>query len=1177
MLKDIRLHLAKNDEKQAQLDDELAQQIIDTRKNNINAFQRNIPSLLPYLTDSKLTNYTLFNNKYGEVNIVDYSIGRTLYGFHPTDEIKQQVSQVLQNSPCVDVTKNAKRRVYIEEKAITFNFRVLKSFKIEQAQHPLPEEVECLVVFGCGLGLHIKQLLENRKIKNLIIYEPEIQYFQCSILSTSWQDIFALAKKQGTALFLQLEKDGGNLLEDINELKEHASISSFHVYKHYNHQVFDSVYRELCERDWKEICDNGFTIAQVNDHLEYIPTWTPKIDLARQSLVSTENKLFEKNLQALKKYFPDIYGQYKDYTPKIWLPIKNPADEVNVLKAKGLNTWYGDSPKQDCILNFENFNEQPNKDGLKLGYSGTKLAHYIHYQFVNETQELLKKAKEEVGELPETVASIILFGLGVGYQLEKLLSEHRVEKLFICEPNPDFFYASLFAIDWQAIFEKIEATDGKIYLNVGDGGTDLFSDLIDQFHVIGSYILNNTYFYQSYYNAPLNSAIAQLREQLQIVISMGDNFDYVYYGIEHTKEGFRRNIPLLTKNPSRKLSYDDKEVPVFIVGNGPSLDMSIEAIKECREQAIVISCGTALQALHRNGITPDFHAEIEQNRSTYDWAVLIGDLEYLKKITLISCNGIHPDTCELYKDVLIAFKEGESSTVSALRALGKQHFEVLQQSSPTVSNFVTNLTSTLGFNNIYFMGVDLGFVNVDHHHSKSSGYYQADGKETYDYTENNNTSLVVPGNFRTHVNTKHEFKISRQIIEQVTHNKPKSQIFYNCSDGALIKNTAPLSIDNLLIVSSKEQQAHALQQIRKKAFSTAYNANFIEKYEGQFSHALLLDELSELRKLVEQEITNSEEVNQLIDSQKKLLFSSYQTDKSLLFYYLYGTVNYTNAVFTKLINKKTEEKGVHSACVRTQKNWLKTLRKIKKTLLNNKIENFDSSGCRVPYRVRKYLELNYLDEKLVVVTDSERFKSIIQYLINKYYPWLKNIKILTSSESLTYKGDIVYLMYYLSNLDKKEWIKGPNKTLTIITEIAETKDWDDGISFMYIPTINKQQTVTSELHTAYIALECCLSNHNSSLIIPKFYICDNTSFDMKSINVPIKNYTAYEYSNYLCIYPQLSIPQGSIVSNSGSRGKLLLENIKINHLIQEFITQEKVNELQNIHSEIIYNIAERVK
>ena len=656
MLKNIRLHLEKDEEKQAALDDALAKNIVETRSNSFNAFQRNIPSLLPLIKDSRLSNLSLFINKWGETNIVDYGIGRTFYGFHPQEEINQQVAQSLKHCPSVEFHNTKMQSKHTDTLTDPFDFTQLESFKTEQALGPMPDEVECLVVLGCGLGLHIKQLLEARTIKNLIIYEPEVQYFQCSTMATPWADIFALAKAKGTSLFIQIEKDGRDLLSDIHELREHISLTRFYVYKHYNQQVFDSIHQDICTRSWEDISNNGFTITQEKSHLEYVPSWTPKLDLNAHHQVSPKSALFKQNLGAFKKYFPNIYQQYKDYKPKTWLPIQNQSEEVNVLKSQGLYTWYGNSPKQDCILNFENFNEQPNKDGLVLGYKGTKLAHYIHYQFVNETQELLKEAEEEVGELPETIASIIMFGLGIGYQLEKLLDEHTVEKLFVCEPNPDFFYASLFAIDWQAIFEKVEASDARIYLNVGDDGTHLFNDLLNQFHSIGPYILNNTYFYQSYYNASLNSAIAQLREQLQVVISMGEYFDHAYYGIEHMKEGFRRDYPVLMNKPSQYLTYEDKEVPVFIVGNGPSLDMSIEAIKEWRDQAIVISCGTALQALYKNGITPDFHAEIEQNRSTFDWPVLIGDLDYLKKITLISCNGIHPDTCELYKDVLIAFQ-----------------------------------------------------------------------------------------------------------------------------------------------------------------------------------------------------------------------------------------------------------------------------------------------------------------------------------------------------------------------------------------------------------------------------------------------------------------------------------------------------------------------------------------
>ncbi|MEI8647874.1 hypothetical protein P4S73_07930 [Paraglaciecola sp. Hal342] len=81
MLKNIRLHLEKDEEKQALLDDQLAKSIVKNRNDSFNAFLRNIPSLLPLIKDSQLSNLSLFMNKWGETNIVDYGIGRTFTAF----------------------------------------------------------------------------------------------------------------------------------------------------------------------------------------------------------------------------------------------------------------------------------------------------------------------------------------------------------------------------------------------------------------------------------------------------------------------------------------------------------------------------------------------------------------------------------------------------------------------------------------------------------------------------------------------------------------------------------------------------------------------------------------------------------------------------------------------------------------------------------------------------------------------------------------------------------------------------------------------------------------------------------------------------------------------------------------------------------------------------------------
>ncbi|MDU0355698.1 6-hydroxymethylpterin diphosphokinase MptE-like protein [Paraglaciecola aquimarina] len=437
---------------------------------------------------------------------------------------------------------------------------------------------------------------------------------------------------------------------------------------------------------------------------------------------------------------------------------------------------------------------------------------------------------------------------------------------------------------------------------------------------------------------------------------MGEYFDHARYGICHTREVIRRGAPILRKSPAQELTADDKDVPIFIVGNGPSLDMSIPYIKENMSQAIVISCGTALMPLSKAGITPDFHAEIEQNRSTFDWCSRIGDTNYLKNISLLSCNGIHPDTCHLFKNVLIAFKDGESSTVSALNLLGEQNFEVLKHAFPTVSNLVCNLVSRIEFNNIYLIGVDLGFADVNHHHSKDSGYYDDSGQQLYDYAEKNNTSLIVAGNFRPTVNTKHEFKVSRQVIEQVTNEKNRSQVMYNCSDGAKIKGTIPLRLENILLTNTVSSKKVTIQKIQNSVFQPVVGKiDFPQMFDNQYSIDVLRDEFKELQNTVDSTKATAADIQKLLSTQKNILFNSYRSGKSLLFYLLYGTVNYANAFLSKMLASSDGSTRSLETLEKSLLLWKEGLENIAEDYFT-RMNDYDSSSSFMNIRINKILQ-----------------------------------------------------------------------------------------------------------------------------------------------------------------------------------------------------------------------------
>ena len=950
MLKDIRLHLHQDEDAQTALEDQQADFIAAQFQQNMRALRAHMPSVAAELEQVRSQNISIFCNKSGGHNIVDYGTGRVLYGLEPQQEITTHLQHWQQHPLFIDLANQHPLHHSTDDVAT-------RAAAIAN-RPPLPEEVDTLVVFGLGLGQHVATLLQQHRIRHLVVYEPELQYLHSSSLVGDWQQILDLAQQKNTLLFMLSGKDGRDLVENMQELQQHAGIAGFYLYKHYHHPVFDGIEQDLMLRSWPQIAAQGLRLKR-DDFAAYKPLFCALAQPEQLAVCQSEHHpRFQQNMAAFSHYFPDIAAQFRDYTPRYWWPVAA-GDEVNLLDLSDLALLYSESPAEDGRLNSDNFVNHPNKDGLVLGYKGEKLKNYLHYQYVAKTESLMAKLEEKRGTLPDTIKSLIMFGLGSGYQLQALLDGHRVEKLFICEPNRDFFYASLFAIDWAEILKQVDDNGWRIYLNVGDDGSNLFRDLLHQFYAIGPYNLANTYFYQSYHNPNLSDAVANLREQLQVVISMGEYFDHARYGIAHTTETLRRGYHLLTDRKTRPIPFELGEVPVFVVGNGPSLDASLDAIREYRDQAIVISCGTALMPLQKAGIVPDYHAEIEQNRSTFDWCSRVGDFEFLKQITLISCNGIHPDTCDLFKDVLIALKDGESSTVSATEVLGKGRFHELKFAFPTVSNLVVNLFCELGFTQLYLLGVDLGFVDDKHHHSKQSGYYDQQGEELYNYRERNHTALRVPGNFRPMVFTKHEFKVSKTIIEQALANHRQVECF-NCSDGAKIAGATPLNLDFMLITSAAETKQQALHFLHEKAFTAVEDySHYPARFDAHFRPDVLHTELNKLQQLVDATEATPESIDQLIEKQRILLFASYQTSKSLLFYLFYGSMNYTNAFLSKVLAVGGDSTQLHTAlsC------WQTSLTQICSDYLSNPAE-FDQASSFAGQRVTTYLRSTSLKHRI---------------------------------------------------------------------------------------------------------------------------------------------------------------------------------------------------------------------
>ncbi len=892
MLKYINYQLLDDEQAQQAQEKHIAPVINRNIRQNLDAFRQHIPSMLQILEEHNIQQYSLFCSKQGQLNVVDFATGRVLYGEDPQAEVAAEVASFCQQAPYFRLDDVAAQPGW--------------------DSMPLPVRTDVIIMFGLGLGQQIQQLLQSCRVRYLIVYEPELDILNCSVQATDWRDILELAAIQGTHLFLQIGSNASSLPAELAELLEHdADLKQIFVYRHCFHPMMDDVLNYLMRHSGQKapLLQASHVFTPYSQFQDYVSERAANVlgTAPVPSVVSADSELFQRNMNAIARFYPAVHKELLNHQPKHWRYVIDTSGQPNLYHDGRRALFHHDTNAEYQQL-YDYFVGHPFRDDVVLGVkSGGKLWRYVHFRHMMKTNQLLANTLKKQNKLPKTLNSLIVFGVGLGQHLELLTEAHQISNLMICEPNIDFFYASLQCVDWEQILLRADTAGQRIYLNLGGNGSHYFHDLMAQFYQIGAYSVADTYMLCSYYNVSMQKAIGDLRADLKVVLALGEYFDHAYYGISHTFHGLENGYRFMRQHADA-VRHPAFELPVFIIGNGPSLDESISYIREHREKAIVISCGTALRSLHVNGITPDFHAEIEQNRATYDWMMQIQDAAYLKKIRLLSVNGIHPDTAALFHEVLLCFKEGEASTYvfnNGLKAMGYEA-TVLSYAYPTVTNMVLNYFLKWGFKYFYLHGVDLGYHDVNKHHSSFSSYYKADGTEVYDYQKQHGGGAPVAGNFAPQVFTKPEFDVSRKLLEQAIKTAGHKIEVYNCSNGVRIAGAARLLPEHILLQEEPADKALQLADLIEKTYYPALTG-VGQQILAAFDLQLYQDSVAELQDILADDIADQEQARAMLARQWAFLRSRAVRPNDITFCLFHGSANYYAGILTKLASGIDEE------------------------------------------------------------------------------------------------------------------------------------------------------------------------------------------------------------------------------------------------------------------------------
>lgn len=637
-------------------------------------------------------------------------------------------------------------------------------------------------------------------------------------------------------------------------------------------------------------------------------------DLQQKDAFYTQR--FQQNMQALAETMPHIFDSFQGYVPKNQDIFLDAEGDLNIDLAPNKPLYQGDV-RTSAADKIQQVIADPNKTVLDITRGEDHPSRHVYYN--NLMQDVLEKGAEGLTPLegiPDFAGSVFFFGIELGYQLEAFLSLKQVKHLYLYEADADLFYYSLFAIDWRPILDAFNQDGKTIHIIIGLNPKELSQKYALQLTENGHFMAGMTFLHVAYISPEIQAALDYFVKHYSTQIMGWGFFDDALMGLAHGLKSLPKSkLARVTRNDAgdpNSLPNWMKDIPVFILGNGPSLDNSIELIKEVKDKALFICCGTTINTLSRLGIKPDMHVDVERMIHTAQKFEFL-EADYLENILALSVDVMHPDFFRYFKRSGMGMKPGEAITsliLSKARAAGDMtNYVQMNHSGPIVANLALSFVHLFGFKNVYFAGVDNGFKDKSVHHSKHSGYYGKDGKETGFQSFMQEKLIAREGNFGGEVHTTSIMEASRVQLELMIKQLHQERSFscFNLSDGAKIEGSIPVQPEDAMIFDPDINKDKVIDVIHDTFFDDAPD-QLLNAHTNDLISKSVFEEIVEfLQQGWDDSIQTREDVCRLFWTQYRTLFLLKTTEHSHLYDIFVGSFNYSAFAIIKSIYAYQEE------------------------------------------------------------------------------------------------------------------------------------------------------------------------------------------------------------------------------------------------------------------------------
>ncbi|WP_010243147.1 motility associated factor glycosyltransferase family protein [Acetivibrio cellulolyticus] len=391
------------------------------------------------------------------------------------------------------------------------------------------------------------------------------------------------------------------------------------------------------------------------------------------------NEVFEKNVRLLAKYQPQLYKKLDSFIKGNYAP-KNKSVERILL-----------ANQEDLIINI-------------LVRSGGK--DYVlcdHEDPISEAYAWIDRYVDPANKID------IVFGIGMAFHLEVLITSFCNKRILIIEPNFELFYQILcvrnldFLIenteilvdeDFDTILNKIstffwDTREGGIQLQPFEVYAELFPQLWDD----------------------LKNRFIKMAQSFTVDIATKRKFGelWVHNNIKNLNS-------IKEASNADELSGKFKGVPGILVSAGPSLKKNAHLLKELGQKCVIMAAGTAVTILQDFGVTPHFMMGIDaaEGEGKMHEKVLNKDIYFLYS------NQVSTYSIENY--------EGPKFLMNYPMDLYTYEFFKFARiksdfffSGPSVANTCFDMLYKMGCNPIILIGQDLAYTDGSNYANEENG------------------------------------------------------------------------------------------------------------------------------------------------------------------------------------------------------------------------------------------------------------------------------------------------------------------------------------------------------------------------------------------------------------------------------------------------------------------------